>query len=190
MVPVAVLAAWLAGTPALQSAMERFAGIAGVSLALAAMVFAFVQMNELVHELETTRLIESPRQTVEQFGRVADQLRNEPPAIWSERPTERTIAVADICGVHQARGSGSSRHLCGRSCLFRAATGCRGQRRFVSNTLTSEEDQRLVLQRMAKQSVPVVVTDLNYEHEFVHDYPLVASNRATLSRRGRRDDGR
>jgi hypothetical protein len=31
-----------------------------------------------------------------------------------------------------------------------------------------------VLRRLAHQSVPVVVTDTNYEHEFVIDYPLVA----------------
>ena len=45
-------------SPRAGSARGRVAGVPGVSLALAVLVFAFVQMNELVHELDTTRLIE------------------------------------------------------------------------------------------------------------------------------------
>ncbi len=88
---------------------------------------------------------------------------------------ERTIAVARYLSECTAPGD---RVLLGtyadEVAYFGRRLAAGGQRRFVSKTLRTESDQKLVLARMAKQSVPVVVTDLNYEREFVSDYPLIA----------------
>jgi hypothetical protein len=40
--------------------------------------------------------------------------------------------------------------------------------------LKSEKDQLLVLTRLKRQSVPVVVTNADYEGELASDYPIVA----------------
>jgi len=48
-----------------------------------------------------------------------------------------------------------------------------GQSYFAFSFLTSDADQRLALQRLARQSVPIAFTAFDYGHEIVKNYPLL-----------------
>jgi hypothetical protein len=49
-----------------------------------------------------------------------------------------------------------------------------GQGYFSLGFLRSEADQRLALERLARQSVPVAITEFEYDQEIAANYPLVA----------------
>ena len=127
--------------------------------------------------MATGRLDDSWGAARGKFREVADSLRAEPPVTWTEKPVERSIAVSRYlaeCTAPEDRVLLAT--FADEIAYFARRRFAGGQRRFTSNVLTSEADQRNVLRRMARQSVPVVVTDMNYEHEFVIDYPLVAKH--------------
>lgn len=77
--------------------------------------------------------------------------------IWTEKPVERAIAISRYLAECTAR---DDRVLLATNAdtvvYFARRLIAGGQRRFTSNVLTSESDQRLVLERLARQSVPVV----------------------------------
>jgi hypothetical protein len=176
MVPVALVAAWLAGAvPEGSPRRQRAFAQAGVALVLLALCAAFVPMNQIVHELGTGGLSDSGSVVLSKFRDVAVSLRAEPPVTWTEKPVVRTIAVSRYlaeCTAPEDRVLLAT--FADEVAYFARRQFAGGQRRFTSNVLTSESDQRQVLERLARQSVPVVVTDPNYDPEFTTDYPLVA----------------
>ena len=156
---------------------------AATALVLAAVCAAFFQMNRLEHEMATGRLDESGSAVLAKFASVADVLRQQPPTTWSEKPVERKLAVSRYlaeCTAPEDRVLLAT--FADEVAFFARRLFAGGQRRFTSNVLTSDRDQRLVLDRLARQSVPVVVTDMNYRHEFTVDYPLVARHIETYYR--------
>jgi hypothetical protein len=175
-VPVALVAAWIAGSvPARAPWMQRAGRPVALAALLGLMSFAFYRMNEIDHELATGRLDDSVAAARRQFVNVAEGLYAEPPVTWTDKPVERSIAVSRYlaeCTAPDDRVLLAT--FADEVAYFARRRFAGGQRRFTSNVLTSEADQRNVLRRLSGQSVPVVVTDMNYEHEFVIDYPLVA----------------
>lgn len=177
MAPVALLAAWLACMPEgsgwLRGGLARMA-TAGMFVA---MCFAYVQINEIVHELATARMNESWRATRRQFTQVAGDLKQQPPAAWAEKPTERTAAVSRyLAECTSADDRVLLATFADDVAYFARRRFAGGQRRFTSGVLTTPADQRQVLRRLSHQSVPVAVTDPNYRTEFVYDYPIVAQH--------------
>jgi hypothetical protein len=176
-VPVVVLVAWAAGiAAAASSSMTRvLLARSAATLLLAALCAAFFQINDIAHELETGRFTESRHAAVVHFQEVADQLRSQPPVIWTEKPVDRKIAAARYlaeCTAPEDRvflttPSDEVTYFARR--LFAG-----GQRRFVSGVFKTDADQRRVLARLQHQSVPVVVTDPANKDELLSDYPLVA----------------
>lgn len=173
--PLVVLTAWLAGAvPDGSSWRWRVCGQAGAAAILATLCAAFIPMNSIVHEMASGRLSESPMAALARFRSVVEDLRVEPPERWAEKPVERKIAAARYlaeCTAPEDRVLLAT--LADEVVYFARRRIAGGQRRF-NGVLTSESDQRLVLERLGRQSVPIVLTDPNYESEFVPDYPLLA----------------
>jgi hypothetical protein len=173
-VPFALLAAWLAAGVGGSKTVHVTSAVL-VSLLLVAVCASFVQMDRLNREMATGRLNESIPEAIARSREVARELREQPPVVWTEKPVERTIAVSRYLAECTAP---DDRVLVATYAdevpYFARRLFAGGQRRFASNVLKSEADQRRVLERLAHQSVPVVVTDPAYQEEFVPDYPLVA----------------
>ena len=175
-VPVVLLVSWAAGIAAASSSLARvLLARSAATLLLAALCAAFFQINDIAHELETGRFTESRRAAEVHFHDVVDDLRNQPPVIWTEKPVDRKIAAARYlaeCTAPEDRvllttPSDEVTYFARR--LFAG-----GQRRFVSGVFKTDADQRRVLARLQRQSVPVVVTDPANTDDLESDYPLVA----------------
>ncbi len=184
-VPVVALVTWFAGIaphvwPSLSGRLLRIAAF--VSLAI--LCGAFFQINEVNRELQTAGIVElrgsaAPRATWQRIAAryrvVAEELRAQPPAIWTEKPTEGKLAAARFLAECTEPRDRVLLALFGDEIAYygrRLFAG--GQRQFASNVLKSEKDQLLVLKRLKHQSVPVVVTNADYEGELAADYPIVA----------------
>jgi hypothetical protein len=186
-VPVIVLVSWFVGVaPCLWVPRIGRLVRAGSFVLLTVLCVSFVQMNEIYHELQTGRFIElndaarardGPlwHRVMVRFREVSDELRGEPPAVWTEKPTEGKLAAARFlaeCTDPQDRVLLAT--FADEIAYFARRLFAGGQRRFASNVLRTEKDQVRVLVRLKPQSVPVVITDANYQEELAADYPLVA----------------
>jgi len=181
-VAVVLLIAWMAAPGS--NARERTGSVIPGALASALLVTtiaAFFPINSIASELSTGGFAEGS--VAARFLQVSDLLRNQPPRIWTFKPRDGSLAIARYiaeCTVPEDRvlvataadeiPYFSRRHFAG------------GQAAFYSNLLKSEDNQRLVLARLARQSVPIMVTHPDYHEEFEVNYPLVAQYVATRYR--------
>ena len=173
-VPIALVGAWLAGGASpLTSRMSR--GVArAVPIVMLALVFAaFFGINSMAHELETGGLTVSLEQTRFRFQQVTQTLRALPAA--DPHITEGPLAASrylSLCTMP------NDRVLMGIYAdeipYFASRRIAAGQGYFGLGFLRSETDQRLALERLARQSVPVVITAFDYDREIAMNYPLVA----------------
>jgi hypothetical protein len=173
-VPVALVGAWLAGGAAsLASPIRRGLARAGPLVLLALMLGAFFRINSLAREFETGGLTVSREQTVLRFQEVV-----------------RTLRALPSTNAHNADGPmGVSRYLAECTApddrvlmglyadeipYFARRLFAAGQSYFAFGFLRTDADQRLALERLNRQSVPVVITALDYDGEIAADYPLVS----------------
>jgi hypothetical protein len=174
---VAVLGAWLAGAALLFGRpIERWLGFTAAVVVLAVMLVAFVRVNSLRHELETGGLTVSPAAAGQRFTQVSDTLRELPPTTWQDRPTEGALAIARYLAVCTRP---TDRVLMGiyedAIPYYARRLFAGGQPFFAFGFFRSERAQRQTLERLQRQSVPVVVTAADYEREIAANYPLVAA---------------
>jgi hypothetical protein len=173
-VPIALVGAWIAGAASRSTSwMSRGVARAVPIVLLALMFAAFFKANSLAHELETGGLTVSLEQTSLRFHDVVRTLRTLPStnATQSEGP----LAVSRY--LHECTAP-DDRVLMGLYAdeipYFASRRIAAGQGYFALGFLRSEADQRLALERLSRQSAPVVVTAFDYEREIVGNYPLIA----------------
>jgi len=173
-VPIVLLVAWMAGLWSQAGGGSRFVARAAASALLVLMIAAFFPINSIASELRTDRF-NSVSGITARFAEVSDLLRDQPPVMWRVKPRDGSMAVARYLAECTAP---DDRVLVATNAdeipYFATRRFAGGQGSFYSNLLKSDEDQRLVLQRLAGQSVPVVVSHPNYHDEFAVNYPLVA----------------
>ena len=173
-VPVALTGAWLAGVASLSaSRLSRVLAHAGTLVLLAAMCAAFVGSNSLVHEFETGGLTVSLAATRLRFHEVVRTLRELPSTNASQK--EGPMAVSRY--LHECT-SPDDRVFMGLYAdeipYFARRLVAAGQGYFAHGFLRSDADQRLAVERLSRQSVPVVITAFDYDKEIAGNYPLVA----------------
>jgi hypothetical protein len=134
---------------------------------------AFFRINSLAHELETGGLTVSREQTVLRFHDVVRTLRALPST--DGQNLDGPLAVSRYLAACTAP---DDRVLMGLYAdeipYFARRLFAAGQGYFALGFLRSEADQRLALERLARQSVPIVITALDYDKEIAANYPLVA----------------
>ena len=175
-VPVVLLGAWVTGAaPAMRSWIGRGLVRVGPSILLALMLGAFFKSNSLAHEFEVGGVTVSTTQTQMRFREVVQTLRTLPPATWEGQNTNGPLGVARYLAECTAP---TDRVIMGLYAdeipYFARRLFAGGQGYFALGFLRSEADQRLVLERLARQSVPVAITAIDYNAEIASNYPLVA----------------
>ena len=176
-VPVVLIGPWIVGQASLlRSGAARAAARIGPPVVMTLMCVALVPIEEVPHELETGGFFREPFTAVpERFAQVRRELTGLPPREWTGlAPREGVMAAARYVAVCTAP---DDRVLMGAfaepvtylsSRLFAA-----GQSYFAFSFLTTDADQQLALQRLARQSAPIAFTAFDYEHEVVKNYPLI-----------------
>jgi len=126
------------------------------------------------HELDTTGFRDSVKKIVRRVGAVSSQLRALPPAAGTVSPDGPT--VADY--IH-ACTSASQRVLVVADApeilAMAARSPAAGHMTFRPGFYTLDHDQRLMLERLRAQDVPVVVTDQehDYRENFASQFTLI-----------------
>jgi hypothetical protein len=172
--PVAILAAWLAASFREAPLPAKIVGRTITGLALVTSALAISTIGSVWHELDTTGFRDSVKKVVRRVSAVSVQLRGLPPpagTIGAEGPTvadyihactkpsQRVLVVADAPEI----------------LAMAARSPAAGQLTFRPGFYTLEHDQRLMLERMRTQDVPVVLTDLehNYVGNFASQFTLI-----------------
>jgi hypothetical protein len=175
-VPVVLLVAWMAGLWSPAQRGRRLAVQAAASALLVLMIAAFFPINSIASELRTDGFT-SVSGVTGRFAEVRGLLRDLPPLSWTVRPRDGSMAIARYLAECTAA---DDRVLVAINAdeipYFARRRFAGGQGSFYSNLLKSDDDQRLVVQRLARQSVPVVVSHPDYHNEFAVNYPLVAQH--------------
>jgi hypothetical protein len=179
-VAVVLLAAWLAGMAVLTpSPVARTALLAGPALLLVLMFGAFIQFNSIARELETGGILVSAEETYRRFHEVRRTLRALPPEDWAGHEARGSLTVARYLAECTAPDDLVLMGTYADEIPYYARRRfAAGQGLFAFGFSRGEADQRLALERLQRQSVPVAVMDADYEHEFGHNYPLLASHLA------------
>ena len=173
-VPVAVAGAWLGGAASRSSSWMPRTSARAIPMVLLVLVFvAFFRFNSLAHEMETGGLTVSLEQTRLRFHEVTETLRALPAP--DPKITEGPLAASRYLS---ACTRPTDRVLMGLYAdeipYFARRLVAAGQGYFALGFLRSESDQRLALERLHHQSVPIVITAFDYEGEIARNYPLVA----------------
>jgi hypothetical protein len=173
---VALVSAWTAGTASLWSTgLGRRIVLTAVTALLFVSVAANVALADIRRELDTAGLSDSPQEAVRRYREVREELVHMPPAAWTgdgvpgtlraarylaecTRPTDRVLLIGP---VHEVA-------------VFARRRFAAGQPLFKLSLYTSERFQQLALARLAHQSVPLVVADVEELGVFRALYPLVA----------------
>jgi len=165
--PVAILAAWLARSVREAPIPMKVVGRTVTALVLVSAALAISTIGSVWHELDTTGFRDSIKKTVRRVSAVSEQLRALPPPAGTvsaggptvadyihacTTPSQRILLVADLPEILA---------MADRS--FAA-----GHPTFKPGFFTLEHDQRLMLERLRAQDVPLVVTDL--EQKYLQNY--------------------
>jgi hypothetical protein len=178
-VAVALLAAWVAGTGALwrSAVVRRLVVIVPVVLLLEALAANYM-LSDVGRELDTSGLSDSWAEIQRRYNVVRDELRRVPPVAWTDadvgtlvaaryvaectRPDDRLLGIGPVHEIH----------------VYARRRFAAGQAMFKLSLYTSEAFQRRALDRLARESVPVVIADVE-ELGYLDDlYPLVARHLA------------
>jgi hypothetical protein len=173
-VPVVLLAAWIAGaadTVRLRSV--RLLG-RGLPVVLALIFAAFFLENSVLRQLHTGGIAESADAAKQRFDYVKRTLRSLPPETWAGQDLGGAFGAARYI----AECTSPDDHVLVGAYAYEIPYFARrrfagGQGLFSHGFFRDERYQRLVLERLARQSVPIVLTEHDYQ-VFATDYPLVA----------------
>jgi len=172
--PIAVLVAWLATTVRESRPIVKTVARTITALVLVTATLAISTIGSVWHELDTTGFRDSVKKIVRRVGAVSSQLRALPPAAGTVSPDGPT--VADY--IH-ACTSASQRVLVVADApeilAMAARSPAAGHMTFRPGFYTLDHDQRLMLERLRAQDVPVVVTDQehNYRENFASQFTLI-----------------
>ena len=177
-VPLTLVVAWSVGgmstvTGAGWRTLGTFSSIAVLAFLL---VTAFVYGNVL-REFDATGFGVSWNQTAQRFAAVRADLLSLPPQRWSDVTAEGPLIAARY--VAECTRPDDYLFVVG----YAPELPVLARRRFAAGQsitslsyYTSESDQRRALERLNRQSVPIVLADAaTFETEFADDYPLLAT---------------
>ena len=172
--PIAILVAWLATSVRESPATVKMTARTIAALVLVASTLAISTIESVWHELDTTGFRDSIKKIVRRVGAVSSQLRALPPPAGSvsaggptvadyihacTSPSQRVLVVADAPEILAlAARSPAAGHMTFRPGFYRL-----------------DHDQRLMLERLRAQDVPIVVTDLErtYRQNFASQFTLI-----------------
>ncbi len=175
-VPVALLGAWCVGaTDILRASASRLLVALPASAVLVSMLGAVWVIGEVTRELDTSGLSDSRDKVVRRVAAVREELRSLPPTTWQGIEIRETFKAARYI----AECTRPEDHLLVAG--YAPEVSVLARRRFAAGQATvdrsyhtSEFDQRRALERLARQSVPIVLADYeNFDETFVTDYPLL-----------------
>jgi hypothetical protein len=165
--PIAILVAWLTTTCRDSPTIVKVLARTVTAVVLVTATLAISTIGSVWHELDTTGFRDSVKKVVRRVGAVSSQLRALPPPAGSVSPDGPT--VADY--IH-ACTSASQRVLVVADApeilALAARSPAAGHMTFRPGFYTLEHDQRLMLERLRTQDVPVVVTD--QEHDYLQNF--------------------
>jgi hypothetical protein len=175
-VPMAVVGPWIVGAgAAFQSQAARLVTSVGPPVLLALMCTAFLPINSIPHELETGRFGDSASAVLERFGEVKHELQALPPSDWTGRDAPDTLSAARyLAECTEPNDYVLIATYADEVPYYARRHFASGQAYFAFSFLRSEAYQRLALERLARQSVPVALTWPDYKGEIVKNYPLLA----------------
>jgi len=172
--PVAILGAWVTTTFRESATIVKAVARTMTALVLVTATLAISTIGSVWHELDTTGFRDSIEKIVRRVGAVSSQLRALPPPAGTVGPDGPT--VADY--IH-ACTSASQRVLVVADApeilAMAARSPAAGHMTFRPGFYTLDHDQRLMLERLRAQDVPIVVTDLErtYRENFAAQFTLI-----------------
>lgn len=185
MVAVVLAAAWIAGSSAIfTSRAARVAVRTAPTLALLLVTLALVRVNLIGREFGTAGITVSPAAVRDRFVSVRAELTGLPPLAWSDHEAQGTLKAARYLAEcttpvdHVIVGD-----YAGEVPVYARRPFAGGQATVSLGFYRSEADQRRFLGRLARQSVPIVLTAADYHEGFAIDYPLIAGHLANRYRR-------
>lgn len=180
-VPIVLLAAWAVGAAATWPVATARRAVTCVSVVLLVQLLggAYVYADA-ARDLATGGLSESWEKTTRRFHAVREELSRLPPERWSADDASGVLSAARY--VAECTDPDDRLLVAGplhEILVFARRRFAAGQGMFKLSLYTSDRDQRRALERLADQSVPIVLADAReFEDGFVSDYPLIARHLA------------
>jgi hypothetical protein len=181
-VPAVLLASWTSGAARSMAAGLRrdFASVAPAGLLMVMLGSAYVYAD-ISQKLNTSGLTVSWEETRKRFAQNRGDLAGLPPVTWWGFKAEGALVAARY--VAECTAPNDYLLVTG----YAPELPVLARRRFAAglgtlslSLYTSDADQRLALDRLGRQSVPIVLADAApFDDEFVHDYPLLAQYLST-----------
>ena len=175
-VPVALLGAWCVGAAAaLPTRASRLLAALPVTAVLVSMLGAMWIVGEVPAELYAGGLSRSRDQAAYRAAAVREELRSLPPETWQGMEVTGTLKVARY--VSECTRAEDHLLVAGYapeiSVLARRPFAA-GQSKLAFSFYKSDFDQRRALERLERQSVPIVLANYEvFDEAFVTDYPLL-----------------
>lgn len=172
--PIVILAAWLTWRFADGSARRRLAASVVALLVLVPTLQALDATGSLWHELDTTGLRDSVKKVGRRLVTVSAELRALPLSGAASLQSEPNV----VDYLRQCTSTEDRVLVVADAPEILAVAGVRfagGQPTFRPGFYTLERDQQLTIERLRRQSVPVIVLDerTSYTSHFVPQFPLV-----------------
>ena len=176
-VPIALLAVWIAGSSSSFSTPLSRSVIALVPITLLLVLIPCAYAYaELAPELRESRL-GNLTEVGPQFRTVRAALQQMPPTQWSEELVEGRLRASQYIAVCTNPDDRVLVAAYAPEVMVLANRGFAGGQPTVSlGFYVSDAEQRATLARWKQQSVPVVLASEGYETEFETDYPLLAAH--------------
>ena len=175
--PVALLAAWL-----MTSSGTRWTTRSALAGACAAVILlctasSIWTISAVAHELDTSGLSDSVGKTVRRFRSVSADLSALPPGRAAMPPADDLTAAGYLRACTDPEDRVLVMARTPELLVMANRPFAAGHPTFMTGFYTSESDQRQTIDRLTRQSVPVVVTPPAeiYERDLVPEFPLVAA---------------
>lgn len=136
--------------------------------------------SDVARDLDTSGLSDLGEKTTRRYHAVRDELGRLPPEARSDYDAVGTLRVAR----YLAECTSQSDHVLVAGAIHEIPVPARrrftaGEAMFKLWLSTYEADQRRILARLERQSVPTILADAHeFEEGFASDYPLLARHRA------------
>jgi hypothetical protein len=124
-------------------------------------------------ELRNAELTVSVTAARQQFERIRAELRQLPPGQWDVKPRHGELAVARYLAECTAPDDYVLLGTYADDVVYYGRRRFAGGQAYFVGHLRGEENQRLALDRLNRQSVPVAITNAD-SAEFASDFPLIA----------------
>jgi hypothetical protein len=175
-VPVALLSAWCVGaTAALNTRASRLMAALPATAILVSMLGAMWIIGDVSRELETGGFRNSREAVVRRVTAVREELLSLPPETWQGLEVTGTLKAARY--VSECTRPEDHLMVAGYApevpVLARRPFAA-GQSKLAFSFYKSDVDQRRALERLERQSVPIVLANYEeFDEAFVTDYPLL-----------------